>query len=47
MDMPMPRFAASYASYELVHVDTGMSLYSTCATASEILSANEIGRAHV
>ena len=40
MDIPMPRFAASYAPYELVQVDTGMSLYSTCATASEILYAN-------
>ena len=40
MDTTMPRIAASYCPYELVQVDTGVSLYSTCATPSEILSAN-------
>jgi hypothetical protein len=37
MDTPMPGFAA----YQLIHVDTGVALYRTCATADEILHAND------
>ena len=36
MDISMGGFAA----YELINIHTGMSLYTTCATASEILQAN-------
>jgi hypothetical protein len=37
MDNPMPGFAA----YQLIQVDTGVALYRTCATADEILHAND------
>lgn len=29
-----------FAAYELMHVETGVALYQTCATAQEILRAN-------
>lgn len=31
---------AGFAAYELMHVETGTSLYRTCATEQEILNAN-------
>ena len=36
MEMSMSGFAA----YQLMHVETGTSLYTTYATSSEILEAN-------
>jgi hypothetical protein len=36
MDISM----AGFAAYELVHCETGTSLYQTCATENEILQAN-------
>jgi len=31
---------AGFAAYELMHVETGIALYTTCATEQEILQAN-------
>jgi hypothetical protein len=31
---------AGFAAYELMHIDTGIALYTTVATAAEILTAN-------
>jgi hypothetical protein len=36
MDLSM----AAFAAYELMHIETGTALYSTCATEQEILQAN-------
>ena len=36
MDISM----GGFAMYELINVQTGMALYQTCATASEIIQAN-------
>jgi hypothetical protein len=36
MDLAMGGFAA----YELMHIETGIPLYRTCATEHEILEAN-------
>lgn len=36
MDIAM----ASFAVYQLMQVDTGIPLYTTCATEQEILEAN-------
>lgn len=36
MDLSM----AAFAAYELMHIETGIPLYSTCATEQEILQAN-------
>lgn len=36
MDLSMGGFAA----YELMHIETGVPLYRTCATEHEILEAN-------
>jgi hypothetical protein len=41
MDAPMPSFTAAHRAYQLIQVDTGVALYSTCATTDEILFANE------
>jgi hypothetical protein len=30
---------AAFAAYELMHIDTGIALYTTVATAAEILRA--------
>lgn len=39
MASTMDGFAA-YERYELIRVDTGIPLYSTCATRDEIIQAN-------
>lgn len=36
MDVPM----AGFAAYQLMQIDTGIPLYTTCATQHEILLAN-------
>lgn len=36
MDVSM----AGFAAYQLMHVETGIALYTTCATEQEILEAN-------
>lgn len=42
MDISM----SSFAAYELMHIETGISLYTTYATKQEILEANANLRNH-